>query len=189
MASALYAYAANIDNLAPLAEVVEKINQKHASLHVLPEQYDVVGIYLLRAMQGVLGDAFTPDVKEAWAAAYTQLADVMMGREQQLYKQSGGWTNWRDFVISKQVEESSEISSFYLKPANGEVLPLFRPGQYVSVQIDVPDLKYSQSRQYSLSGVPGKDYYRITVKREQGLAKGQPEAPAHPGYVSTILQM
>lgn len=187
LAGALYAYAANIENLAPLTAALERIDQKHASLYIKPAQYDVVGTYLLRAMGEILGDALTPDIHDAWAAAYTQLANLMISREQQLYKESDGWTDWRDFVIAQKVKEAQNITSFYLKPKDGKPLVMYKPGQYISVQTDVPDLKYLQSRQYSLSGQPRDDYYRISVKREQGLAKGQPGASSHPGYVSTIL--
>ena len=45
------------------------------SSQVQPEQYDIVGFYLLIAMNDVLGDALTEPLKEAWATAYKQLAD------------------------------------------------------------------------------------------------------------------
>lgn len=107
-------------------------------------------------MPDVLGNAFTAEIKDAWAAAYTQRVNLMVGREQQLYAESDGWTDWRDFVIWMKVKESAEITSFYLKPVDGKVLAKFNPGQYISVQMELPDLKYLQSRQYSLSGIPAR---------------------------------
>lgn len=77
LAKALYAYATHIDDLGALSPAVELICNKHASLYVQPEQYDIVGKYLLGAMGEVLGDAFTPAIEDAWKAAYFQLAGVV----------------------------------------------------------------------------------------------------------------
>ncbi|KAJ6164013.1 hypothetical protein N7470_002685 [Penicillium chermesinum] len=187
LAGALFAYASNIDNLGALSPAVELICHKHASLYIQPEQYKIVGKYLLEAMGEVLGDALTPEIKDAWGAAYWQLADIMIGRESQIYQQSEGWTDWRDFKIADKVKESDEITSFYLSPTDGKPLPTFNPGQYISVLVNVPELKYLQPRQYSLSDKPSPEYYRISVKREKGLSSFQPDAASHPGYVSNIL--
>lgn len=46
------------------------IAHKHASLHVLPEHYPMVGKSLLKAIKTVLGDAATDDIMNAWAVAY-----------------------------------------------------------------------------------------------------------------------
>ncbi len=45
--NAICAYGANLDNLTALRPAVEKIAQKHASLTIQPEQYKIVGEYLL----------------------------------------------------------------------------------------------------------------------------------------------
>ncbi|KZT03605.1 globin-like protein [Laetiporus sulphureus 93-53] len=187
LAHALFAYASNIDNLGALGPAVELICNKHASLYIRPEQYDIVGTYLLAEMNDFLGDAFTPAIHDAWAAAYWQLAKLMIDREAQLYKSADGWTDWRPFRIQQKVRESEEITSFYLVPVDGGKLPKFLPGQYISVQMEVPDLKTLQARQYSLSDAPGKDYYRISVKRETGVDMANRASIAHPGYISNIL--
>jgi len=187
LSTALYAYAANINNLDVLKPALERICQKHASLYVRPEHYDVVGKYLLAAMQQVLGAALTPEILEAWRAAYGQIADLMMNREAKLYQGSDGWTDWRDMKIAKKVRESEEVTSFYLEPCDGKPLPSFLPGQYISVRTEVPELKYQQARQYSLSKAPTPDHYRISVKREGGFDPKRPDAPAYPGYISNIL--
>ncbi|KAL1982779.1 hypothetical protein VTN96DRAFT_895 [Rasamsonia emersonii] len=184
LANALYAYATHIDDLGALAPAVELICHKHASLYIQPEHYKIVGTYLLAAMKQVLGDALTPEIHDAWAAAYWQLADILIGKEKSLYEESDGWTDWREFKIAKKVPESDEITSFYLKPVDGKPLPSFRPGQYVSVLVDVPALGYPQPRQYSLSDKPNPDYFRISVKKEPGAVNG---VKSPPGYVSNVL--
>ena len=187
LAGALYAYASHIDDLGALTPAVEKICQKHASLYIQPEQYDVVGEYLLRAMGDVLGKALTPEILEAWGAAYWQLAHLMIKREEDILAQDEGWKDWRAFVIAEKIEESKEITSFYLKPVDGEPLPRFLPGQYISVMMDVPSFGYMQSRQYSLSEAPREDYYRVSIKKEAGLDHGKEGAEAHPGFISNVM--
>ncbi|KZF21579.1 flavohemo protein [Xylona heveae TC161] len=190
LAQSVYAYAANIDNLGALSAAVENICNKHASLYIRPEQYNIVGTYLLAAMKQVLGDALTPEIHDAWAAAYWQLANIMIDREAQLYKEGGDWTDWKKFKIAKKVAESAEITSLYLEPVenvDGKALPPFKPGQYISVMLDVPNLNHQQARQYSLSDSPNSNYYRISVKKESGVNPTNPEMKAHPGYVSNIL--
>lgn len=187
LAGALFAYAANIDNLGALAPAVELICQKHASLYIQPDQYHIVGKHLIEAMGEVLGDALTPEIKQAWAAAYWQLADIMIGRERQIYQQAKGWTDWREFKIADKVQESEEIISFYLAPIDGQPLPAFQPGQYISVLINVPELQCLQPRQYSLSDRHSREYYRISVKKEKGLPATESAAARHPGYVSNLL--
>src|SRR5262249_61955466 len=52
-------------------------------------------------------------------------------------------------------------------------LPAARPGQYLTLRLRSDDQQRSMLRNYSLSGPPGADYYRITIKREHdGLASG-----------------
>ena len=187
LAGSLYAYAAHIDDLALLSLAMERISQKHASLYVRPEQYDIVGHYLLQAMAKVLGDALTPDIHDAWAVAYQQLAALMIHREATLLEEAGAWNDWRDFRIIQKIRESSEITSFYLAPLDGQPLPSYLPGQYISIRISIPDIHYLQARQYSLSDAPHPDFYRISVKKEQVLDVNNPNAKAHPGYISNIL--
>lgn len=88
--------------------------------------------------------------------------------------------------ISEKIKESDEITSFYIAPVDGKPLPTFKPGQYISVQVYVPELKHLQPRQYSLSDKPNPDYYRISVKKEKGLSANA-DASTHPGYVSNLL--
>ncbi|KAK4183610.1 putative flavohemo protein [Podospora australis] len=186
LAGAVLAYATYIDDLPKLAHAVERIAHKHVSLQVTPEQYDIVGKYLIAAIGQVLGDAATPEIVDAWTAAYGVLANVFINREGEMYKANAAenWTGWRKFRITKKVPESSNITSFYLGPSDGVTpLPKFLPGQYVSLQLPVAELGFNQSRQYSLSEGPKAEgaYYRISVKREEAAE------PGVPGLISNML--
>jgi nitric oxide dioxygenase len=173
LANAVYAAAANIDKLETIIPVVKQIAHKHRSLGVKPEHYPVVGENLLLAIKDVLGDAATDDIINAWAEAYGVIADAFIGVEHEMYEkaeqQKGGWGGFRAFVVAQKVEESSVITSFYLKPQDGGPIADFNPGQYVSVRMEIPGEKNTHIRQYSLSDAPGKDHYRISVKKEAGI--------------------
>ncbi|KAK9778250.1 putative Flavohemo protein [Seiridium cardinale] len=181
LAGAVFAYASYVDDLGRLQALVERIAHKHVSLTVQADQYAIVGKHLIDAVATVLGDAVTPDVADAWTAAYAALADIFIDREKELYTAHERWTGWRPFKIQKKVVESAEITSFYLVPEDGKALPLFKPGQYISLHLFIPQLGYMQPRQYSLSDAPRSDYYRISVKKESG------KVTSLPGLVSNLL--
>lgn len=172
LARAVLAYAMYIDDLPKLSHAVERIAQKHVSLFIQPEQYDVVATHLIGAIGEVLGDAATPDIVDAWTAAYGVLASVFIGREAELYKADENWTGWRKFRIARKVPEAEDIASFYLEPVDGVApLPRYLPGQYVSLQLLVPQLGHLQSRQYSLSSWPDESgkQFRVSVKKERDI--------------------
>ena len=66
-----------LDRLAELRPAVEQLGRRHAEYGVEVQHYDTVGTALLGTLRAGLGDALSPDAEEAWAAAYTALADVM----------------------------------------------------------------------------------------------------------------
>ncbi len=185
LAAAICAYAANIDNLEVLGGAVELIAQKHASLQVQPEHYGVVGTHLLASIKEVLGDAATDDVIGAWSDAYGLLANILTGREKQIYHehatQPGGWVGFKPFRVVRKEIESDVITSLYLAPEDGQRLPDYKPGQYITIRVPHPDTGTTM-RNYSLSDKPGRDWIRISVKREDGAAAGAPG-----GYVSNLL--
>lgn len=185
LAAAICAYAANIDNLEVLGGAVELIAQKHASLQIKPEHYPIVGANLLASIREVLGAGATDEVINAWAEAYGFLANIMIGREKQIYHDNasmpGGWEGFRSFRVDRKEKESDVITSFYLVPEQGGALPTFKPGQYLTVRVPYGESSTTM-RNYSLSDKPGNDYFRISVKKESGPSADLPE-----GYVSNFL--
>lgn len=185
LADAIYAAAANIDQIESILPAIKRIAHKHRSIGVQPEQYPIVGENLLLAIKDVLGPAATEEIITAWAEFYSYLANLFIRIEKDLYaeaeQQPGGWAGFRDFVVYKKAEESEVITSFYLKPVDGKPIASFKPGQYISLKIEIEGEAHTHIRQYSLSDAPGRDYYRISVKREDG-AGNHP-----PGIVSNYL--
>ncbi|GAP86669.1 putative nitric oxide dioxygenase [Rosellinia necatrix] len=166
----ILAFASNIVNISELTPKLERVAQKHASLIVRPEHYEIVAKYLIRAFSAVLGPAMTPEVNAAWTKAYWLMAKMLTGREAIIYKDFGHWNGWRPFTITNKTSETVEgdIVSFTLTPVDKKALPSFKPGQYATIRLSIQGLKYYQLRQYSLSDAPRPDCYRITVKRDIG---------------------
>ena len=181
LAAAVFAYAANISNPDVLTPVISRIVHKHVSLGILPEHYPIVGRHLLGAIKEVLGDAATQPLLDAWAEAYGLLADTLIAYEKALYERlpvAPGYLTKLKVINVRQ--ESELVRSFELASMDDMPLTAFKPGQYVSIAIDLPN-STRQLRQYSLSAAPSQPHYRITVKRESHLT----DSPA--GQVSNWL--
>ncbi|WP_217169184.1 globin domain-containing protein [Streptomyces sp. AC512_CC834] len=161
--------------------MLSRISHKHASLGITSDQYTIVHRHLMAAIIDVLGDAVTPEVARAWDEVYWLMANALIAIEARLYARTGVAAGdvWRPMEITDRVEESADTVSLVLRPAGDRAAAPFRPGQYVSVQVELPD-GARQIRQYSLSAAPGRPDWRITVKRVRG--DGRPD-----GEVSSWL--
>lgn len=75
------------------------------------------------------------------------------------------WSGFRPFRVERRVVEDAaqSICSFYLAPTNGQALPAFLPGQFLTFRLDLPTEQIV--RCYSLSDAPRPDYYRVSIKR------------------------
>jgi nitric oxide dioxygenase len=121
---AVYAAGEHITDLSELNSVIERICHKHRAIGIMPEQYPVVEETLLQAVKEVLGDAATDEILEAWGKAYDYISEAFISLEKKLYdeaeEQIGGWSGYREFYIDKTIQETDEITSFYLKPKDGK---------------------------------------------------------------------
>jgi hemoglobin-like flavoprotein len=76
--SMIGAAVSGLKNLDTLVPVVRGLGARHAGYGVRDEHYAIVGGALLWTLEQGLGEKFTAEVRDAWAAAYGLLADVMM---------------------------------------------------------------------------------------------------------------
>nr|WKY34982.1 flavohemoglobin [Saitozyma podzolica] len=171
LAASILAYAKNIDDLTPLLDAVRRITNKHAALQILPEHYPLVGASLLGAIRDVLGEEVaTEEVLEAWGAAYGELADLLIKKEENIYHDlesaRGGWRGGRKFTVAQKVPETGIMTSFYLEPVDGRPILRHDAGQYIGLRAIVNGVE--QRRNYSLSDSANDKYLRISVKREPG---------------------
>jgi nitric oxide dioxygenase len=167
LASAVFAYAANIGSPEALGPVIARIVQKHVSVGVRAEHYPIVGRHLLGAIAQILGEAATPALIDAWAEAYGSLAKLFIDAERAMYLGAGidpGQT--RAMRVTGVARESDDVIAISMTSADGGALPAWCAGQYVSVTVDLGEGR-SQLRQYSLSD---DAVMRISVKREHRAA-------------------
>lgn len=83
---------------------------------------------------------------------------------------ASAWTGLRTFRVSSKVIEDGarDICSFHLVPQDGQPLPSYLPGQYLTFRLDMPSPlggAEAVTRCYSLSDAPRASGYRVSIKR------------------------
>ena len=128
---------------------------------------------LLGAIAGaVVGGITGYDASKGSASKKSGTASGTTASSQNDSSQGKVWKDWRNFVVDRKVQESQEITSFYLKPQDQGDLPDFKPGQFLTIKLDIPDQARPVIRTYSLSDYEnGSGYYRLSIKKE-GAPKG-----------------
>lgn len=184
LAGAVLAYAENIENLPALLGAVAHIANKHVSVGIRAEHYPIVGKHLIASIKEVLGDAATPELIDAWTAAYMQLANVLIGAEKAIYDKNavaeGGWTGWRFFKVAEKSKQTDNVTSFKLVPVDNGKMPEVKAGQYISVRVFVKGQDLIQPRQYTVVKADATSL-TIAVKKVEAVEK----SPA--GMVSNTL--
>ncbi len=80
------------------------------------------------------------------------------------------WNGFREFIAHRKEGEdvNNTICSFYLVPADGKPLSIFKPGQFLTFKLQIEDPnKHKQKsvvRCYSLSDAPRSGHYRVSIK-------------------------
>ena len=77
LAQALSVVVHALDNIDTLLPALAGLAKRHMNYGVEDRHFDSVGDALLWALDDVLGDAFTADVRDAWAQAYAIVSSVM----------------------------------------------------------------------------------------------------------------
>ncbi len=90
--------------------------------------------------------------------------------------EKAAWQGFRSLRVSRLDRESLDILSFSFEDPNGKSLPPALPGQFIVLKMQPEPAAPPLLRNYSLSGKPGAENYRISVKRE---AKGAASSFLH----------
>jgi hemoglobin-like flavoprotein len=77
LAHVLRVVVSGLDRRQQILATVEELGRRHLTYGVREQHYATVGEALLWTLQTGLGDAFTAEVREAWACAYLFLASAM----------------------------------------------------------------------------------------------------------------
>ncbi|MFJ2186997.1 globin domain-containing protein [Kitasatospora sp. NPDC087861] len=150
--------------------MLARIAHKHVSVGITDDQYRIVHEHLFAAIVEVLGEAVTPEVAAAWDEVYWLMANALVAIEDRLRAETAAGGDpaelWRPYTVVARYQETGDVTTFLVRPADGGPTPASRPGQYVSVRTRLAD-GARQIRQYSLSG-SAHGALRFTVKREPG---------------------
>ena len=114
-----------------------------------------------------------------------KIQSIMDRRELEAKQVKLAWNGFRKFQVVSKVQETKDITSFYLAPHDGKELPGFLPGQFLTFQITLPGQSQPVIRCYSLSDSPyHPDRYRVSIKRVPA-PRDNPSAP--PGLISNYF--
>ncbi|MFE7492122.1 globin domain-containing protein [Kitasatospora sp. NPDC057541] len=159
--------------------LLARIAHKHVSVGITNDQYRIVHEHLFAAIVEVLGEAVTPEVAAAWDEVYWLMANALIAIEDRLREESAAAQGldpadlWRPYTVVARHQETEDVTTYLVRPADGKPLPPAAPGQYVSVRAELPDGAH-QIRQYSLSGAPD-GVLQFSVKRATAEAAGGPD--------------
>jgi len=76
--AAISAVVNGLGEIETVVPVAQELAKRHVAYGVKPEHYPLVGAALLWTLEQGLADAFTPELRAAWAEAYGTLSDVMV---------------------------------------------------------------------------------------------------------------
>ena len=82
----------------------------------------------------------------------------------------GGWEGFAPFEIVKKIQESEKVVSFYFKPQNGNQMPPYKAGQYLSFNFKKGTIEgvtdHDVKRNWSISCGENQETFRISIKKE-----------------------
>jgi nitric oxide dioxygenase len=76
-------------------------------------------------------------------------------------------TIWRQWQVEQKIRETGDVVTFVVKRIDDRLVKPSLPGQYITVQMRMPDGTH-QPRQYSLSRADNGKYRQFTVKSVHG---------------------
>ena len=141
-----------------------------------PEQMTVADVDALlylpgHTRQGLLRVLRVPALSPGWQGSFRALLNEDSGSGNAglaVTSPPPAWPGFRELTVTAITRESDSAISIRLEDPTGAPLPAARPGQYLTLRVRPDQRQRAVLRNYSLSGPPGRGYYRVTVKRERG---------------------
>jgi ferredoxin-NADP reductase/MOSC domain-containing protein YiiM len=137
--------------------------------------------------------ALSPGWKESFAALLRQMAQPgprtgnpgLASLEQMVTAAPG----FRQLKVARRADDSSNVVSLVLEPADGRPLTVPLPGQFVVLRLRPQPDTAPVLRSYSLSDLPAAGHYRITIKREpHGIASTYVRSQLRTGDVLEVSE-
>jgi nitric oxide dioxygenase len=76
--TALQVAVDGLDDFGAVATFLVRLGARHMRYGVCPHHFDVVGTALLWTLEQELGDTLTPQVRDAWVAAWNAIAGAIL---------------------------------------------------------------------------------------------------------------
>ncbi|NLU83250.1 FAD-binding oxidoreductase [Rhodococcus sp. HNM0569] len=118
----------NVESLASDPSYVEFLGRDHRRFDGVAEHDPAAGASLLATLEHFLGDAFTPELRADWTAAYQAVADIMIAAAAEAEKTSPPWWEGRVEAINRH---SFDITKVLVR--TDQPYP-YRPGQSMAVE-------------------------------------------------------
>ena len=109
---------------------------------------------------------------------------LYLGQIVSRWRRPNEWKGWREFQIVRRETESDNIMSLYLAPTDARPLPGFKPGQFLTIEVSIPNQHAPEIRTYTISDAPNPKTYRLTIKRARA-SSTSPDVPQ--GLVSNFF--
>jgi len=145
-----------------------------------PERFSVADVDALLYLPGQSSEKLQralriPALSKGWQSSFQAMLQQDLSSKTAVgnpgladEEQAPAWPGFRKMRVANIHKESDSVTSFILKPVDGQLLPLFQAGQFVVLRlvVDADRGKPAVLRSYSLSDVPVADHFRISVKSE-----------------------
>lgn len=172
-----------LNNLEALVPAVQNLGKGHAGYGVEDKHYDTVGAALLETLDAGLGEAFTPEVKEAWTEVYTVLATTMKDAANSLPKEEGLTERKKRLVqssftkVAPIADKAAEIFYGKLFEMDPALKPLFKG-----------DMKEQGAKLMSMiaTAVNGLDNLDSIVPAVQNLGKNHVKYGVEASHYDTV---
>ena len=109
-----------LDDVPALLPVLEGLGKKHVDYGVVPAHYEVVGQALLDTLALGLGDAFTPELKAAWAEIYGVVSSTMIKGANKVpapaYTEHGSYATHSGADLGAIKDSQANAESWYTSP-------------------------------------------------------------------------
>lgn len=179
LAQALIAYAHSLNSPSDFLPTARYVASRYPNLDLDPDQRAAIADAIIESIHDHLDAAAVPAAPAAWAVAIRALSAMFTETAARTNAQTSAppseWTGFRRFELKLSLPECATMTSFYLAPTDGARLPPFRPGQFLTLKLDVPGHGPVISRYPLSSGAVQSDYYRISFEQAGETDDGRTE--------------